>query len=329
MSTSILDYISTFNRITIQCHNNPDSDTLASAWGLYLYLQSMNKTVRMIYSGHQTIKKRNLLKLISLCEMPISFVGSGEDITIQDDELLLVVDAQYGAGNIAKIPAGNWAVIDHHPAFLENDKNILIKPDYQSCSTIIWELLMEKDFPVEENRNLKIALSYGLYTDTSEFADLHNMADIKMKFHVGQDYAELDSLKKSNLTMSELMVAADAIYHNFSDFENHFMVISALKCDQTILGVIGDLAIQVDMIELVVSLTSNDSGYQFSIRSCGSLYKANGIAVCLAEGVGSGGGHANKAGGFISSLLMKERFPNLSVEDFVVERIQKWISVNH
>lgn len=325
LQNSILDYISSFRKITIQCHNIPDADTLASAWGLSLYLQEQGNQVRIIYGGPAKVSKRNLKQLIKLCNIPLQYIGDGKDFAPDDDELLVVVDAQYTASNLVYIPAKHWAVIDHHPSILKEGENVLIRPDYQCCATIVWELLMEKGFPIDSNRILKIAFSYALYTDTSAFSDLHNDRDIQLMKYAGENYPELDVLKKSNLTMAELMIASDALYHNYADFPNHFMIISALRCDQTILGVIGDLAIQVDGIELTVSLTFGGSGYRFSIRSCGSRYHANEIARCISQGIGDGGGHERKAAGVLSATLLKQKYPNQKIEDIITERILSWV----
>ena len=38
-------------KICIQCHNNPDSDTLASAYGLYCFFTDREIKTEIIYSG--------------------------------------------------------------------------------------------------------------------------------------------------------------------------------------------------------------------------------------------------------------------------------------
>ena len=52
-----------YNPITIQCHDNPDADAIASGYGLYMYYQSLGKDVRLIYSGKNTIKKSSDLEV--------------------------------------------------------------------------------------------------------------------------------------------------------------------------------------------------------------------------------------------------------------------------
>ena len=49
-----------YDSITIQCHDNPDGDAIASGYGLYSYFKFKEKTVRLIYSGRNRIHKANL-----------------------------------------------------------------------------------------------------------------------------------------------------------------------------------------------------------------------------------------------------------------------------
>ena len=53
-----------YDNIVIQCHNNPDADTIACGFGVYLYLKSKGKEPRLIYGGQNVIRKTNLVMLI-------------------------------------------------------------------------------------------------------------------------------------------------------------------------------------------------------------------------------------------------------------------------
>ena len=72
----------------------------------------------------------------------------------------------------------------------------MIDNSYQSCSTIVWELLKEEGYDVKANRGLSIAFLYGLYTDTSSYVDLYKKNDIAMRDELRDDYPELERLKK-------------------------------------------------------------------------------------------------------------------------------------
>ena len=93
------------------------------------------------------------------------------------------------------------------------------------------------------------------------------------------------------------MIAGEALYHAYFDKEKQYLLISAMHCEQSVLGIIGDMAIKVDVAKVSIAYTDIDSGYQVSIRSADREYLANEVAEKLCDGIGSGGGHIDKAGG--------------------------------
>ncbi|MEG1558422.1 MAG: DHH family phosphoesterase, partial [Oscillospiraceae bacterium] len=189
-----------YKSICIQCHNNPDADTLASAFGLYCYFKEHGTAAEIIYSGAERIKKYNLRLLIEKCEIPIRHVDD-----LPQTELLLVADGQYGAGNVARFEAPAVAVVDHHIRSMEEHAHVLIKSDYQSCSTVVWELLEQEGYDVKDNEALRIALLYGLFTDTSSFYDLYQEKDMEMRTALSGELPLFEKLTKSNMTVAELM----------------------------------------------------------------------------------------------------------------------------
>ena len=59
-----LSDLEVYDKITIQCHDNPDADALASGYGLYCYYRSKGKDVRLVYSGRNKIQKSNLALMV-------------------------------------------------------------------------------------------------------------------------------------------------------------------------------------------------------------------------------------------------------------------------
>lgn len=57
-----LSDLTKFTKITIQCHDNPDPDAIASGWGLTKYFESQGCQTRFLYSGRFKIPKQNLPK---------------------------------------------------------------------------------------------------------------------------------------------------------------------------------------------------------------------------------------------------------------------------
>ncbi|MEG1428121.1 MAG: DHH family phosphoesterase, partial [Oscillospiraceae bacterium] len=195
-----------YEHICIQCHNNPDADTVAAAYGLHCYFKMQGVASEIIYSGAEKIKKYNLRLMIDKCQIPIRYVTE-----LPQTQLLLIADGQYGAGNVARFDAPAVAVIDHHIQSMQTHPHVLIKSNYQSCSTVVWELLESEGYHVKDNEALRIALLYGLFTDTSSFYDLYQEKDMEMRTALSGEFPLFEKLIKSNMTVAELMIASDAM----------------------------------------------------------------------------------------------------------------------
>ena len=143
MMRNILDDLANYNPITIQCHDNPDADAIASGYGLYLYFSSLKKDVKLIYSGRNKITKSNLVAMVNKYDIPINYLDANEVPKV--DGLLVTVDCQYGAGNVTRIEADEVAIIDHHRIEIEGVEKNVILSHIGSCSTIVWKLLTEVD----------------------------------------------------------------------------------------------------------------------------------------------------------------------------------------
>ena len=299
-----------YSQICIQCHNNPDSDSLAAAFGLYRYFSGKGIETSIIYGGPARIKKSSLVTMVKQCQIPVQYVTEKPEA-----ELLLLVDCQYGCGNVQRFEADNIAMIDHHLPVVDLKEDDLVKSSYQSCSTIIYELLKEEQYPIEEDQNLKTALRYGLYIDTASFADLYGSADIAMYSDLFSEDPLFEKLTKSTMSVAELLVVSDAMYNHFFDVERRFSIVEALKCDPTVLGIIGDIMIQVDAIYLSFAYSETGAGYQFSLRSCDDRLRADKIAEFVCEGIGNGGGHKKKAGGRIQKENFIEKYGDKRIYD--------------
>ncbi|MEG1084468.1 MAG: DHH family phosphoesterase [Hydrogenoanaerobacterium sp.] len=317
-----LQQLLSYKSICIQCHNSPDSDTLASAFGLYCYFNEHGIAAEIIYSGEMLIKKHNLRLLIDKCKIPIRHVDA-----LPQTELLLIADGQYGAGNVTRFEAPAIAVVDHHIRSMEERPHVLIKSDYQSCSTIVWELLEQEGYDVKGNEALRIALLYGLFIDTSSFYDLYRENDMKMRTALSGELPLFEKLTKSTMTVAELMIASDAMQEHYFDPQKRFAIVSAMRCDQAILGIIGDFMIQVDVISVSFCYTEVDNGYQISVRSCDNQISANLLVAFVCDGIGSGGGHNKKAGGRISAERLTAKYGSIDLFEFVKQKLSDFIEI--
>lgn len=300
--TMRLNELLEYNEIVIQCHDNPDADALASGYALYKYLQKNGKEVSFVYGGKNRIRKSNLVLMIKELNIPVKYC---EDM--KAPELLVTVDCRYGEGNVARFPARNIAVIDHHritgPLPLLAD----VRSNLGSCSTLLWQMLKEESYDLNADKKLATALYYGLYTDTNELTEISHPLDRDLRDEAEFDSVLITRLRNANLSLEELEIAGAALLRSDYNDDYRFAVVKAGECDPNILGIIGDLVLAVDSVDTCMVFNVAHGEVKLSVRSCIKEIKASEMAQAICEGIGSGGGHFVKAGGRIKmDLLTKE-----------------------
>lgn len=313
-----------FDRITIQCHDNPDADALASGYGLYCYFQSKGKEVRLVYSGRNRIQKSNLRLMVEKLCLPVEYIEPTKGAKVHVEGLLLTVDCQYGAGNVTGLAGDEAAIIDHHQVEIEDVPLSIINPNLGSCATLVWKLLTDAGFVVDDKKGLGTALYYGLYTDTNQFSEVYNPLDMDMREALPYDKSLITLFRNSNLSLKELEIAGIAMIRYSYNEDYEFAVIKAQPCDPNILGLISDFLLQVDIIKTCVVFNEVNDGYKISVRSCIREVNASELAAYLTEGIGSGGGHYEKAGGFISMRLYEEKYPTFHAEGYFNSRMTQY-----
>lgn len=311
-----------YEKVTIQCHDNPDADALGSGYGLYCYFKEKGKQVRLIYSGRNEIQKPNLILMKEKLQIPVEYVEKSQAGYLKG--LLIMTDCQYGAGNTTRFEADAVAVIDHHQPETEGNELTRIQPNVGSCSTLVWKMMQDERFSFEGKRELGTALYYGLYTDTNQFTELYNPLDLDMREAVEYDKAMITLFRNSNLSLKELEVAGIAMLRYIYNDDYRFALIKAQPCDPNILGLISDFLLQVDGVDVCIVYNDLGDGYKLSVRSCIKEVRANELAEYLTLNIGSGGGHDEKAGGFISMRLYEKYYPTTHSEAYISNKMKNY-----
>ncbi len=308
-----------YDNIVIQCHDNPDPDSIAAGFGLYRYFKAHEKNVRLVYSGRLKITKPNILMFVRELEIPLEYVEE-----IEKPQLLITVDCQYGGGNIKKMEADHIAIIDHHQQEVTDGENICymdIRSFLSSASTIVWHLLIREGFKVQEDDNLQTALYYGLLTDSSGFSEIHHPLDKDMRDSLKFNQALIRQLKHSVISLKELEIAGMALIRHSYNEANKFVLVRAQECDPNILGFISDLALQVDSVNVCIVYSELVDGIKYSVRSCSKEIRANELAAYLASDLGTGGGHVDKAGGFIKQKHFNDKYSYINADEYFLTRL--------
>lgn len=295
----LLDY----DEIVVQCHDNPDADAIASGFGVYTYLKDHGKKVRFVYGGKYALQKSNLVLMVSELRIPIEYVES-----LKKPQLLVTVDCQYGEGNVTRFDADCVAVIDHHQVSGELPKLSEVRSNLGACATVVRELLRMEGVDINDDKKLSTALYYGLLTDTNNFTEISHPMDKDLRDDAVFEHSTITRFRNANLSLKELEIAGMALIGYDYNADYRYAIAEAKPCDPNVLGMISDLMLEVDAVDTCLVYSILPFGVKISVRSCVKEVKASELAEVITEGIGSGGGHLEKAGGFIQMELLNKAY---------------------
>ncbi len=301
-----------FENIIVQCHNNPDVDSLASGMGVCKYLKQNGKKFRFIYGGNFEISKSNLKLMLSELGITIHYIRYQDQLNEllelppgQLPDCLVTVDSQYGEGNIQRFSAKHIAVIDHHqvsgtlPALSE------VRAYQASCATVVWDMLRQENYPIDDDITLATALYYGLMTDSNNFSEVYHPLDMDMRDELNFSASTITRFKNSNISQEELRIAGIALLGSEYYRDHNYSIVKTDPCDPNILGIISDMLLEVEDVDCCLVYSIHEGGIKVSVRSCVKEVKADELARFICSGVGDGGGHKIKAGGSIRRALLE------------------------
>lgn len=149
--------------VCIVVHNNPDPDSLASAFALQFLLKKKGyRTVRIYYDGF--IGRAENRSMIALLKIPARPIKSARLVCRKQ---FILLDSQPGAGNVTLPEAAvALAAIDHHPLRKRTKKLPFydVRPDYGACSTIVYEYLAAEGIAIPAT--VATALFHAIFSET-------------------------------------------------------------------------------------------------------------------------------------------------------------------
>ena len=138
------------------------------------------------------------------------------------------------------------------------------------------------------------------------------------------DREVMDEMVTSNLSRRELCIAGEALRDHIYNGEYRYALVFTEPCDPNLLGVICDLVNQVATIDACVVYNETATGYKLSVR-CAKQVGASRLADALTKDIGTGGGHANKAGGMIMKKLIQSHYGKMDIADILNRRMQDYM----
>jgi len=281
--------------VFIQTHNFPDHDAVSSAFGLQNILEKFSIKSYLVYEGE--IQRDSLKRMIKQLDIDIQ-KNTHYDMVASDK--IIIVDGCKGNKNVTDLIGDEIAVIDHHIINDPEDvKLIYIKPQYGSCSTIIYSFY--DSLKIEINQRVATALLIGLNMDTAlltrevseedinAYASLYTRADISLVNSILRNYIQVKDLDFYKKAINNVKIFKSFAYCFFPE-----------GCNQNLLGILGDFLLALKEIDFVVLAANNKGKINFSLRSERNDWNAARIIQDALYSIGFGGGHTDMAGGIIN-----------------------------
>ena len=290
------------HKVFLQTHNFPDPDAISSAFGLQKFLEHFDISSRICYVG--SIDRFNTRKMMDAFDIEIF---SFDEITdMQEDDYIVHVDCQKPNANTTDLPGYEVACIDHHPIFKKTE-------DYRyedirivgACATIITSYYVEMGMEMDEN--VATALAYGIKMDTADFIRGTTAMDMDMVAYLFEylNKEKLNQMYNSTIEFQDLKAYGAAIEH-IEVFDYVGFTYIPFECPNSLVAIISDFILSLDVVDVAIVYSVNQDGIKFSVRSEKPEIDAGRLVYKALENIGSGGGHAEMAGGFVGKNAIEQ-----------------------
>ncbi|MBO6015730.1 MAG: DHH family phosphoesterase [Lachnospiraceae bacterium] len=282
------------HKVYVQTHNYPDPDAIASAFGLQYFLKQHGIDTIICYDGK--IEKLSTKKMFDVFGIRVLPIGEIRDM--QEEDYIVVVDAQKFNANITDFVGDEIACIDHHPTYYACDYQYKDIRDVGACASIIASYFKETDTPISPEA--AAALAYGIKMDTADFTRGATPFDAEM-------FAYVFERSNANLILQmyrDVMEFADlkaygAAIDNVQIYDRVGFAQIPFDCPDALVAIISDFILALDVVTVSVVYALRPDGIKFSVRSEVEETDAGDVTKRALAEIGSGGGHKEMAGGFI------------------------------
>lgn len=281
-----------FKSVAVQCPDSPSADTVAAAWGLYLFFKTAGKNVKLFHMGHVTELAPNVREMLVQLDIPLEHSPQ----LLHWRGLLMTVGG--AASQCSSVSADAHFLFDTRLPVAPLPNLYEVRPYLSSCATLVWLMLEQAGFAV--NEKLGTALVYALHIETNGFKEIRFPSDKDMRDMVPINARLFAALERANLSLHDLALTAQALNALNYHAEERCVLVNVLPCDASILGFIGDLSMRVSGVDTAVVFAESADGLRFCVRSAVREIKALDLAQWLAgQSASTVGGDKEQAGGWI------------------------------
>lgn len=269
------DILCSYNRIIIQMHNMPDSDTCSSAIAMEYIVSKIHPTAKVdiVYQNSMNLSLDIANMLESSGVSALNIKTNELDLFFKryridpENDLLIYVDCQKSGGNVFPLNFKHYIAFDHHTD-LKCDNYIYkdIQP-LGSCSILIYKYIKGFNLNID-NTIIKDIIYYGLMIDLDDFTkemDFETNTLRKSLEVLSLDRLFISTLHSVKFPKESLRDLSNIISNSIVDGKLFFSVL--FDSDDNLIGTLADLILKFKDIDIVVICNEREETIKFSVRS--------------------------------------------------------------
>jgi nanoRNase/pAp phosphatase (c-di-AMP/oligoRNAs hydrolase) len=283
--------------VTFVSHVHPDPDSLGSMLGLaHLVESKLDKPTRLTRDGLiSRAENRTMVELLHLDLEPI------EEVTLQEGEVLVMVDSQPNTGRHTFAPdCPLYAVIDHHetPGKVEGVPFLDVRRGLGATCSIVTSYLMEQNLSMPTR--VATSLLYGIETELSGYPrEASALDDSALLFlYPLADKDLLARIRNARLPQSHFECILHALQSSFIYDRLIISWVHELPQPELAAEVV-DFLIRFEEVDWAVCAGVFEDKLVLSVRAAVADANAGDMLRQVVGKLGRAGGHDRRAGGTI------------------------------
>ncbi len=294
-SDRLLEVLSSFERVVVVSHVNPDPDSLASMLGIQALVAARQPGKPVILTVDGMIARsenRAMVELIPVVLEPV------EKVNVDAGTAVVMVDTQPHTGRRHSEAAMPQVVLDHHETggVLNGVLFKDIRTHLGATSTMITGYLLEQQVVVPPP--LATALLYGIESETMgyprEASSLDDGALIWLYPRAEKDL--LARIRNPKLPQSHFATFQLALANAFL-YDKLIFAWCGEVTQPDIVAEIADFFIRFDQVDWALSAGVFEGQIKLSLRASQLGGAAGEVLQAVVNGMGNAGGHDKRAGG--------------------------------
>lgn len=300
MSQKIIEKVRGKRHVLIATHDNPDPDSLATAYALS-HLILMKTGVQAVITSGGVIGRRENRTMVEKLELDITPLHL---VDCYQYDVVCMVDSQPRTGN-GSLPDDCHldVIIDHHPLRIDKDSHSIVdvREEYGACATILYEYLVAQG--VYLGTRLATALFYAIRSETQDlgrewappdrraYQDLLSLSNNRILFEISHAKVPSHYFLSFNQALESARIFHDVLVFNLFEVEHPDMVAE-----------LADFLLRMDGVAVVLGMGCYQEEEVLSLRTDREDLFAGKIIRDIVEGLGTAGGHGMIAGGQIKPM---------------------------